>query len=109
MIRAFLALLLAPVLIAQSHSTELSRSGVSGYVRAYGHPVPNVEVMARSNADKQMTKTDSKGHFIFFSLAPGTYRISVVQQGLQTCIPAHITVQAGYHYENTDVAVGKHC
>lgn len=109
MLRALPVLFLAPVLIAQSHSVELSRAGVSGYVRDHGRAVPNVQVMARSNADRQTTRTDSKGRYTFFSLTPGAYRITVVQQGLQTCIAGRVETQAGYHYQNIDVAAGKHC
>lgn len=108
MTKLLLVLLLAPFLIAQN-SVQLSRSGISGIVRDHGHPVPNIDVMARSNADRQIIKTDSKGRFNFFSLTPGAYRISLAKEGhLKTCVPAHIQVQAGYHY-NADIGVGKHC
>lgn len=108
MAKLLLVLLLAPLLIAQN-SVQLSRSGVSGYVRDHGHPVPNVDVMARSNADRQIIKTNSDGRFNFFSLTPGTYRISLAKEGhLKTCVPARVQVLAGFHY-NADVGVGKHC
>lgn len=105
--KALLIVLLVPFLMAQ-HSVELSRVRIDGFVRDHGKPVPNVQVMARSNADRQTTRTDSKGHFVFFSLAAGVYRVSADEPGLQTCIPAHVETQAGYHY-TADISVGKTC
>lgn len=109
MLRDLLIVLLAPVLLAQAQSVQLSRAGISGYVLNHGVAVPNVQVMARSNADRQTTQTDSKGHYNFFSLTPGSFRVTVVSSHLQTCVPAHIQVQAGYHYENADVYAGRSC
>lgn len=36
-------------------------------------PVPNAEVLAMSDADVELVRADSHGHFIFFALTPGVY------------------------------------
>jgi Carboxypeptidase regulatory-like domain len=100
--RALVLALLVPFLMAQ-HSVELSRVRIDGYVHEHGKPVPNVTVLARSKADQQSTKTDSKGHFTFLSLAQSTYRVTVTEPGWQTCIPANLETQAGYSYD-ADIA-----
>jgi len=105
--RALAALLLAPMIMAQG-SVELSRTTVAGFVRIGNRPVSNASVFARSNAERQTTRTDSKGHYIFFSLSAGTYVISAQSGHLRTCAPAHEEVQAGFHYDVT-LHVSRRC
>ena len=107
--RALLALLLAPMIMAQQ-SVELSRSTITGYVRAAGRPVAFATVYARSNAERQQTKTDSKGHYIIFSLPAGAYKLTAYDSThrWRSCVPAHIEVQAGFHY-SVDVLVNRRC
>ena len=106
--RAFVLLLLAPLMMAQGHSPQLSRTAVSGFVRLHGHPVADAEVTARSHADRQTTKTDKDGHYIIFSLPSGSYQVSAVHGGDKTCAPAHIQMEAGYKYE-VNLNMDSHC
>ena len=107
--RALLALLLAPMIMAQQ-SVELSRTTITGYVRAAGHPVPDATVYVRSSSERQQTKTDSKGHYIIFSLPAGAYKLTAYDSThmWHSCVPAHIEVQAGFHY-SVDVLVNRRC
>ena len=107
--RALLALMLAPMIMAQQ-SVELSRSTIAGYVRAGGRTVPFATVYARSSAERQQTKTDSKGHYIIFSLPAGAYALTAedTSHKWRSCVPSRIEVQAGFHY-SVDVLVNRRC
>lgn len=104
--RVMLLLILAPVVMGQ---VELSRSTIEGYVRDHKHrPVPGIVVVAISNADRQTTITDKRGHYIIFTATPGEFEISVDQPGYASCYPSLVTAQAGYRYE-VDVPADTAC
>ncbi len=60
-----------------------------------------------SDADVQQTTADSKGHFIFLTLLPGTYRLCALKSGYAAdCYPrdAHPEeLYAGFEYGATVV------
>lgn len=56
---------------------------VRGTVRAADGraPVANARVVAISDSDIEVARTDSDGNFYFFSLIPGDYRLAAEKEG----------------------------
>lgn len=102
-----LLVLLAPLITAQS--VQLSRTTISGYVRSpHGAPAANATVIARSNAERQLTHTDKNGHYIFFSLPGGAYAVYASARHAHACAPRHLEVQVGFRYD-VDLVMHRHC
>jgi hypothetical protein len=59
-----------------------------------GKPVSDAAVTASSPSQTATTKTDASGHFVFLSLAPDTYSVSIQKEGYQSVSLAGVTVFA---------------
>ena len=57
-------------------------------------PVPDARVTASSVSQTISTVTDASGHFVFVSLAPDTYSVSVVKDGFEPVSLSGVTVFA---------------
>jgi Carboxypeptidase regulatory-like domain len=94
-------------------------SGNSARLRGTVHdangrsPVANVRVIAISGSDLEETRTDANGHFMFFSLIPGDYRITAMKEGSPGPCASdrdapESELSAGLEY-SADVILSKHC
>jgi hypothetical protein len=74
---------------------------------ASGRAVPGAVVYARSGADEEQAVSDARGHFVFLTLKPGTYRLCASKNGYATnCYPRASepeTLYAGFEYGATVV------
>jgi hypothetical protein len=74
---------------------------------ASGHGISSAIVYAISDADVARTTSDSKGHFIFLTLLPGTYRLCASKDGYAAdCYPQAAQPEelfAGFEYGATVV------
>ncbi len=62
--------------------------------KATNAPVADVQVTASSPSQNATTKTDGTGHFVFLSLAPDTYTISIEKTGYDAFSQQGVTVQS---------------
>ena len=77
------AALTAPVLCAQEISAV--KGGLQGSVTdASGAIIPNARVTFTGASDKRNVTADAQGRYSIGGLTPGTYRITVEQQGFKT-------------------------
>jgi hypothetical protein len=59
-----------------------------------GHPVPNASVIATSPVGLAKTTTASDGRFVYLSLIPGIYVVTVEKRGYQPVAIPDITIAA---------------
>jgi len=60
--------------------------------RATQHGIPNVRVTASSPSQTATATTDANGNFVFLSLSPDTYAISVAPPGYDAAVQSGVTV-----------------
>ena len=73
--------------------------GLSGTVTQTdtGAPISSAKVTVTSPSQTATTTTDNAGHFVFISLAPDTYTLSVEKAGFEPAALSGINIQADQH------------
>jgi outer membrane receptor protein involved in Fe transport len=94
--RVVMALLvLVAVLFQETWALAGTTGGLSGTVTdETGAPVADASVRASSASQNATARTDRSGHFVFISLAPDTYSISIEKEGYAPVSYAGVTVFA---------------
>jgi hypothetical protein len=78
------ALLLVAFLFQGTWALAGTTGGIAGYVRdSNGAPVAQATVTATSPSQVATTTTDAQGHYLFLTLQPDTYTLSVTKSGIQ--------------------------
>jgi len=95
---AFVALLLAGVMLGQgTWALAGTTGGLGGTISdadAGNAPIANATVAVTSASQSATTTTDANGHYVFLSLAPDTYTVSVEKTGYEPTSQAGISVFA---------------
>lgn len=79
------ALLLVAMLVQGTWALAGTTGGLSGavYEGASNTPVADAKITVSSPSQSLVSQTDASGHFVFVSLAPDTYVVSVDKQGYE--------------------------
>ena len=97
MIKRFICALLAATLFA---APGILRAGTTGAISGTamtadtGEPIADATIQANSASQSATVKSDGSGHFIFLSLAPDTYTISISKEGYDPASISGISVFA---------------
>ena len=94
--RSLVALLMTLAFFGQvTWALAGTTGGLSGIVTDNtGHPVAGVSVKVTSASQVASTKTDGTGHFVFLTLAPDTYTISLEKASYNPASIAGVTIFA---------------
>jgi len=88
-------MLLVSFLIQGTWALAGTTGGLSGYLTdEAGSPVANAIVSVSSASTSASTKTDAGGHYVFLSLNPETYTVSISKSGYEPVAQAGVTVLA---------------
>jgi len=89
------ALLLLALLVQGTWALAGTTGSISGNVTAEGgKPLSGALITVVSPSQTSSTTTDASGHFIFLSLAPDTYSVSVSKEGYASVSQAGVSVFA---------------
>jgi hypothetical protein len=91
--------LLAIAMVAQgTWALAATTGGISGTVvdQATGAPIAAARVTATAPSQSATTQTDATGHYVFLSLTPDTYTVSVEKDGYDSISHAGISVTANF-------------
>jgi hypothetical protein len=90
-------------LLGLSSSLLVAQVAITGQIRgvvtdASGGVLPNVTILAESPAlmTPRKATTDVAGNYLFDSLPPGTYKLSLTASGYKTEIRGNINITAGF-------------
>jgi hypothetical protein len=90
-----MSLVVVAVLFQETWALAGTTGGISGVVTdEKGAPVADAAVRAESASETASTRTDHSGHFVFLSLAPDTYNISIEKDNYSPLSVAGVTVFA---------------
>jgi hypothetical protein len=88
-------LILVAFLLQGTWALAGTTGGLSGIVTdTKGAPVAGAAVRAISASETATTRTDNSGHFVFLSLAPDTYTVSIEKDGYNPLSYAGISIFA---------------
>lgn len=89
-------LLVASMLVQATWALAGTTGGLSGTVvdQASGAPIAGAKVTASAPSETTSTQTDASGHFVFLSLTPDTYTLSVDKDGYDSVSQAGHSVFA---------------
>ncbi|MDQ6930397.1 MAG: TonB-dependent receptor [Candidatus Eremiobacteraeota bacterium] len=88
-------MLLVAFLLQGTWALAGTTGGLSGSVTDdKGAPVSGAAITAASPSASSTTQTDASGHFVFLSLSPDTYTISMTKAGYQSISQAGVSVFA---------------